>query len=234
MADVRVLRLVAPGAHRGVAGRRLGRAEIEVARALARAGVVGAVVGAHVVRIVLLAIDAAGHVAAGVDRLQSRECTVDGPGRARVLVLAVGRRERGQLHGAQRGAVGILRVGVEVAVGFRVLVVLLDQDVPVLVELVQRGQTRAGVVHGVQVVAGHAGIGGDRTAGPAGRQAGAGTGREAHVSAVAEGRDRDRARHVVDPAARVVGEDHAAQGEVVAERHVQGEVAAGSSDHRRR
>ena len=46
---------------------------------------------------------------------------------------------------------GTYRLAIEIAVRFEILIVLLDQQAPVVVELVQRGQPATGVLHGVEV-----------------------------------------------------------------------------------
>ncbi len=79
---------------------------VEIARAGADARVVRAGEAAHVVGVVLLPVDVPDHVAAGVHQAQQvAQLAVQRPGRALVLVLAVGRREGGDLVVVQRGAI---------------------------------------------------------------------------------------------------------------------------------
>src|SRR6202040_2289174 len=71
---------------------------------------------------------------------------------ALVAILVERRREGGDVVLGQGSAVGAHRVGVEIAVRLQILIVLLQQHVPVVVDLPQRREPRALVVDGVGVV----------------------------------------------------------------------------------
>ena len=134
----------------GIRPRKIPRIEISSARA--DAGVVGADGAAHVIRIVLLALDVTDHVAARIHEAQQiADLAVQRPGRAVVAILAVSGRKGGQLVLAEGLAVRVERIAVEITLRLHVLVVLLWQRVPVVVDLPQRREARALVIDAVGV-----------------------------------------------------------------------------------
>src|SRR5882757_8617742 len=93
--------------------REVGR--IEVGSLAADTGIGRAHSTAHVVRIVLLAVNVTDHIAAGInDTEQVADLAVDGPGRAFVPILGAAGMEGGDLVLAERGPVRAGRIRVEV------------------------------------------------------------------------------------------------------------------------
>ena len=138
---VRVVDSVVPVAHRRVAGQGLDghRREfdrVEVPGTRADTPVVRACHATQVVGVVLLAFDVTSQVGAGVHGLQVTKAAAERPGRALVTILRESRGEGGDLVGRQGSAVGVGRVGVEIAVRVHVLVVLPNEQIPVIGELV--------------------------------------------------------------------------------------------------
>src|ERR1700733_7430165 len=142
MALVSAFYRVVPVADGCIAGFRLGRAA-KASRTLPRAGVVLTGAAAQVVGIVGLLIDVAVQIAARVDELQVAELAqvaefaIERPGRALVAILVEGRGESRDLVRTQSDATRGYRVRGEIAVRFHVLIVLLNEQVPILVELQQ-------------------------------------------------------------------------------------------------
>ncbi len=141
MAHVRVLEVVIPAQDRRVADRR---AVGGVARpAAAGARVVEPTRGAGVVRVIHVRIDVAAQVRAGVDGLEIADLAVHGPGGARELVPVPRRHERAFLERLQRRETEAHRELHWHSFCIEVLVALLDQDVPVVVDLVKPRQAQS-------------------------------------------------------------------------------------------
>ena len=199
-----------PVADRCVAGGRLGRTEIGISRTASRAIVVRTVFAGEVVGIVALLFDVPHHVAAGVDHLhQVGDLAVDRPGRALVTVLVVLWRKRRDLVGGQVLAIRRDGLGGEISIGLEILVVLLEQDVPVLVDLQQRRDAESGIVDRVGVRSDEGAVGGHCAL----------RGRRARIRLERRGgRVADegiRARHIRDVAAAMVVEYGGPHGERV-------------------
>ena len=150
-----------PGGYRRIALQRLaGEARkrpaeiprIEIGGPGTDAGVVGAGRTGQVVRVILLSLDVPDHVAARVQHAQQvAQLAVHRQRRALVAILGVSRGKGGDLVGRERRAVRVERVGVEIAVRVHVLVVLLNEEIPILGELVQRGNTNSAVGNWITV-----------------------------------------------------------------------------------
>src|SRR4029077_10054539 len=153
--------------------------------------------------------------AAAVDHVQDvADLAVDRQRGAFVAILAERRREGGELILLQGPAIRARRIGIKVAVRIHVLVVLLQQRVPAVVDPPQRGDPQALDIERVGVVALH---------GPVVRR-----GVTPQVLRCRAGKVADRGRDVVDVAATAVGEDYRAQTElVVDDRHVEYRVQGG-------
>ena len=128
----------------GRARREAGGLEVRIAaRTRPVALVVVGIHAARVIRVIAHLIDVAHEVAAGVDGLQVTEPAVQGPCGALEFVVVIGVVEQRHLQRLQRRAVGGIRLLIEHALRFDALVRLRQQQVPVVVELVQRLHTDA-------------------------------------------------------------------------------------------
>ena len=185
-----------------VAGRRLRRAEVlrvEVAGARADAGVVRAAPSCACSWSSPAGPRCAGHVAAAVDHVQdAADLAVDGQRRAFVAILVERRREGSDLVLLQGPAVGARRIGIEVSVRMHVLVVLLQQHVPAVVDPPQRGDAQA--------LDSRPGWCWCPCTGPL-----FAVGLPPRSCGIVPGNVADGCRDVVDVAATAVGEDHRAQ-----------------------
>ena len=92
------------------------------------------------------------HTPQGAKCSQVAEGSIQRPGRALVLILVIGRLEGDDLIATQIRAVRGLRIVVEIALRIHVLVVLLNEHVPVVVDLQQPRDPQAVVGHRVGVV----------------------------------------------------------------------------------
>ncbi len=220
-----VLNDIEPGAYGRIAPQRLAGQLREVPGvkkigASPDAGVFRAGDAAHVVGIVLLSLDVTVHVAAAIDGLQVSQPAIERPGCALVTILRVSRREGSDLVGLQRGAIRVEWIGVEISVRVHLLIALLDEEVPVVVELVESGEPKSPVGKRVGVGPHQVRVVGDRTdlsdvwriTTPChvGRKA------DACLRPVERGEiQRDRPWHVRDVAAATVVESNRTKGHLV-------------------
>src|SRR6202042_2437581 len=108
----------------------------------AAAGVVKAIGAAGVIRVIVGLVDVPDQVAAGIHRLQVADFAIDGPGGVFILILVPCGAEGSVLPGSEHLSIGSDRELSELAVGFHVLVALRNQDVPIIIDLIQRGCAR--------------------------------------------------------------------------------------------
>src|SRR5438132_4799431 len=147
MTLVRGLEIVVPAGDRRVTSCGAGVAQVRAAAP--DAGVVEATRSAGVVRVILLRIDVARQIGAGVDGPEIRDPAVYGPGGGLGLVLVPCRHEGSFLQRLQRDwqtRRRELHAGRELhrhAFRIQALISLLDQDVPLVVDLIEAGQPKA-------------------------------------------------------------------------------------------
>ena len=211
---------------RVVPHRRRRVALVDRGTGVTRALVVAAVHTARVVRVVLDLERVTREVSASVGQVEHAGLARHGQGRVRELVRRDAVVEHRHFERVEVLRLGAVRHLVEDARRVHVLVGLLEQHVPVVVDLIVKTQAHALVRDRVDVLAGDVVVvDGDRI----GRhRAGRGTVAEiinlattAAAQAEIGAATGERALHVVDVATAAVVIDHDARGEVVAERQVQ-------------
>ena len=135
---------VVPGADRRPADFRPAGADIAAARRPARALIVEAASRTRVVGIIHRLVDMAAQIGAIINDLDVADLAVQRPGHVPVIVLIVDRLgERRFLKRPQGLAVGADRILSIHALGIQLLIALLDQEVPVVIDIQEAGNPLA-------------------------------------------------------------------------------------------